>query len=98
MKALQSHRAVRTTDPKLSTYSIFYNSIVYRKNNFFCCVDLHGLGALAGGDEALLFSHQPLKGNPCEEKRKGILFDLSMFFNLTTSQEHNVIHDSVLVE
>lgn len=33
-------------------------------------MDLQGSGALAGGDKALFFSHQPLKGNPCEENTK----------------------------
>lgn len=58
-----------------------YNSIHYLKNDIlFYCVDLHGLGALVGGDEALLFSHQSLKGNPCEENRKENVFDLLMLF------------------
>lgn len=60
-----------------------YNSIHYLRNDIlFYCVDLHGLGALAGGDEALLFSHQSLKGNPCEGNRKENVFDLLMFFCL----------------
>lgn len=37
---------------------------VYRKESAVSVV-LHGLGALAGGDQALLFSHQPLEGDPC---------------------------------
>lgn len=31
-------------------------------------VDLHDFGALAGGVQALLLSHQPLKGDTCEGK------------------------------
>lgn len=33
-------------------------------------VYLHGFGAVAGGDEALLFSHKPLIGNPWEESQR----------------------------
>lgn len=63
-------------------------------------MDLHGLGALAGGVEALLFSHQSLKGNPFEENRqKRTVFYLSEFVLLLFRQDKNtVLFISVLLE
>ena len=46
---------------------------VYVSSEHRCCVDLHGLGALTRAVKALLFSHQPLKGNPFEKKQDSII-------------------------
>lgn len=56
--------------PVCASYIILFHK---KKEHFF---DLHGSGTLAGRDDALFFSHQSLKGNPCGEKISRIVGSL----------------------
>lgn len=50
-------------------------------------MDLHGLGALAGGVKALFFSHQSLIGNPYEENR----FFFTLYYSLKQLDKNTMI-------
>lgn len=77
-------------------YTLKLYSVV-KWTQFVLVWTLHGLGAVAGGDETLLFSHQSLKRNPFEETKQ-INLICWCWFKKTIWQEHKFIYESVIAK